>query len=95
MEQSSQTNNSTNESTYEITFKFSSMSEMNKFTREYDVWRDSLLRADKNKQRMADLEDRRALREKRRKQLERIEEEKKRKRIQFVFQNILNDVGLV
>jgi hypothetical protein len=32
----------TNESTYEITFRFKTMKEMNKFTVEYDNWRNEI-----------------------------------------------------
>jgi hypothetical protein len=32
----------TNENTYEITFRFKTMKEMNKFTLDYDRWRDEI-----------------------------------------------------
>lgn len=46
------------DSTYEITFKFKTMAEMNKFTQEYDVWRDTMDR----RKRIALLKDNNTLR---------------------------------
>lgn len=46
------------DSTYEITFKFKTMTEMNKFTQEYDVWRDTMDR----RKRIALLKDNNILR---------------------------------
>lgn len=40
--------NETDTNTYEITFRFKSMRELNKFTTEYDLWRDSIDKKKKN-----------------------------------------------